>query len=240
MAPPTEADLASHQSRIFGSAGCLVSGAGTAAHMEALLALLRERFSAEPHLDTADVVQPAFAEILNEFHEDYLAPFRACAFDDRPTVEVIAGYMFNNGVGQLLVSQENLIRKVSPYVAIEAGSTLARTLLGRFYRLPLLDVWQTVLLATYVMYQVKESVDGCGKRTDICCLMGGQSVGMVSIPRRQAEELERAIVDYCDVVDVEQFRWVVGDTTEPGGKRTAVRKRLAKLMAEVSAPPKNA
>jgi hypothetical protein len=218
-------------------AACLLSGAGNGEYVDALVRTLIERFRGEPHLDTVDEVQPAFAQILEGFHAKHVLPFAAYPRDDRPNFKLIAGCLYEGGGSTLLVSEENLFHEHTPYVAVGVGSSLAYTLLSRFYRLPMLDLWQTVLLAAYVLFHVKESVDGCGKRSDISCLQHGGR-GFVRIARQWTDALEAAMGEYSDMVDPEQLRWVIGDTTDPGRKRNAARRKLAKLRAAISAPPK--
>jgi hypothetical protein len=76
---------------------------------------------------------------------------------------------------------------------------LADTLLSRHYLSPRLDVRHTILLASYIMAMVKESIDGCGGETDIICLTRGSS-GHISLSRTEAATLERAWRDYaCSV-----------------------------------------
>jgi hypothetical protein len=96
--------------------------------------------------------------------------------------------------------------------------------------MPLLDVWETILLASYVMYLVKNFVDGCGGDTDMFCLREG-SPAFIKLNRNETASLERIFADYCCKVEPAQFRSVIDATMPNHAINSAVcRKRLTKQM----------
>ena len=115
-----------------GGAFCLVAGAGHAAHVDGISRALIHRFNAEPYLSDPAQVQPALALELEMFHAKYVLPFAAYPHEDRPSFQLIVGYKYTNGVGELLISEDNLLQRQSVYAAVGVGALLAKTLLGRW------------------------------------------------------------------------------------------------------------
>jgi hypothetical protein len=93
-----------------GGAFCLIAGAGNAAQVDYISRALIHRFCAEPYLTEATDVQPALARELETFHARYLSPFAGYPRDDRPLVQLIVGHQYTNRVGELLVSEDNLLQ----------------------------------------------------------------------------------------------------------------------------------
>jgi hypothetical protein len=224
--------------RIVGSAHCLIAGSGHSHQLAAVKAELLKRFNGEPQLETSDQVQPAFTEILEEFHRRYIWPLvPVYGPEDAPSVQIIAGYAYGGGRPVLLESRDHLLIDSGPYVAIGAGADLALTLLGRFYTLPLLDVWQTVLLAAYIIYHVKESIDGCGKRTDIDVLnLEGERIRGGRVHPRTVSVIEDVMEEYSNAVEPRAFRSLVGDCPDEKKGRRRLCKMCEELMAEMADP----
>jgi hypothetical protein len=112
------------------------------------------------------------------------------------------------------------------------GADMARTLLRRWYQLPLLDVWHTALLVAYVMYLVKESIEGCGKHTDMLCMATHHPV---RISRDETAELEKVFADYAYSVEPMQLRSLFRATPpERSGDIRICQERLARIMETVA------
>jgi hypothetical protein len=217
-----------------GGAFCLIAGSGHAAHVDGISRAFVHRFNAEPYLSDPDQVQPALALELETFYARHVLPFAAYPQEDRPSFQVILGYLYTNVSGELLTSEDNLLQRQSTYAAVGIGASLAKTLLRRWYQLPLLDVWQTTLLASYVMYLVKESIDGCGKHTDLVCL--NYKTGLVHIDRKDTVALENIFADYAYAVEPKYLRSVL-NAPPPNhvGSLAGCRRKLRRIIDAVAA-----
>jgi hypothetical protein len=223
------ASLVSGLGRPNAHSGCVIAGAGTSAHLGALSRNLQAKFNGPARLKSMEETQDAFAEVVEQFHKRYVLPYAAFP-DERPDVKVLIGVLKDSNV-KLFVSQGNLLKPADPYEAVGVGEVLARTFLQRFFQMPMLDVWETVLLASYVMYLVKESVDGCGGQTDMMCLYH-KHPSFVLVSRQQTKEIERIFSDYCCGVEPANFRSVIGAAkANRGVKASVVRRRLEKQIA---------
>jgi hypothetical protein len=76
--------------------------------------------------------------------------------------------------GQILTTYFGTIRRAFPYAAIGSGASLAKSLLNRFRKR--VDIRATEALAAYVIYAVKDSVEGCGRITTMVTLYAGRSM----------------------------------------------------------------
>ena len=208
------------------------SGAGNSEYVSTLSLRLLKRFMAEPYISTSDDVVAALSPVLEEFHSKHILPFGSYPSAERPTVKMIGGWLYTKGTAKLFVTEENLLHEQSFYAAVGVGSALANTLLQRFYQLDVLDVWDTMLLAAYVMNLVKESVDGCGKHTDIGFL-AHESPRQVRLTRVESDALERVFEEYSNTVEARHFRDLCGaPMPRRPGSVSASRRRLKQLVRQ--------
>ena len=210
---------------------CVIAGAGTIPHAEDCTQLLREGFA----VDRQRIGMPlrrAFIDTLKQFHEDHIAPFAAYPADDRPSVECIIAYERNHRSKLYATGQTALSAGNAPYVAIGWGGQQARSLLDKLYRLPQLGLWPSVVLAAYVIHQVKESDIYCGGRTDIYYVANNR-FGMIS--QRFASRLDAAMAEYGSVIEANTFRSVVGgEPARPAPDIRKARRLIRQLVREMS------
>lgn len=210
---------------------CAISGAGGGEYIDALARQMMERFLANPPVATHAEAQTAFAPVLEDFHAKHILPFGHYPRDDRPHLRLVIGCHFHLRGSMLFVTEENVLLPSGPYQAIGIGAMLAHTLLARLYRLPMLSVWETAMLASYVMYHVKDAIDGCGKSTDIT-IVGRH--GQVWLRRQETELLEQAMREYSFDAEPEQFRWTLGaDAPKRAATFGRSRRKLKRLVEKM-------
>jgi 20S proteasome alpha/beta subunit len=159
--------------QVFGDGpACLISGAGDSGYVESLMSELAEVF----FIDKMRVHQPlqqAFEDCMKNFYSEHIIPFAAYSSQDRPVVEMLIAYNRNNQRG-LLVSEKSVVFQKMPYAAVGCGSIFADILLNRLWQMA--DIKAVQVLAAYVLFMVKECVEGCGKLTQISALHGSRVV----------------------------------------------------------------
>lgn len=209
---------------------CLVTGAGDGHHIDAISRKLREAFAKHqqvpsPHISVKDM----FAGILKSFYADHVIPFAGYPPDERPDFELLIGCEAPSTT--LFQSQGNVFTVESPVAAVGIGAMVALPLLARFYK-PIPDVKSAVLLALYVMFHVKESIEGCGKDTDIYGIHNGK---FFMVRRRDAEELERAMSAFSSDVEPFFFRGLTGINSDEQRKASKkAQAQLKNLIAKLS------
>jgi hypothetical protein len=211
---------------------CLISGAGSGPHIDGLSKLLQEAFESRPAN-----VEAALRSIVQRFYVDQMLPFAAYPLNERPDISLLVACDYRRKTS-LWTSQENMFNAAGVYDAVGIGADMALTILGRCYRLPILDVPHSVLLAAYVMAQVKDSIEGCGKATDIYYVRRNAS-GYV--PRQHTEELERAMGSYVSYAEPWALREIIGESW-PDGRVLATRSRetVRRLLTRLRADEQNA
>jgi 20S proteasome alpha/beta subunit len=100
-----------------------------------------------------------------------------------PEVEIIYGIKMN-GESRLFQASGPMVNPIDTYCSAGAGYYMADFLASRMYSNEL-DVSQCVILASYILFQAKEHVDGCGGESHIGVLRNGGTSGMVEYNRVQ-------------------------------------------------------
>lgn len=116
----------------------------------------------EDSLDESDKREAygRFKNIVYEFNEEHVMPWA-----DRPEINVIIGYQRD---GQLALWQSNRGVLIEQYdhAAVGIGSLAASAWLNRVWKRGL-DVSTAIAVATFATAVAKDSVDGCGKYTNV-------------------------------------------------------------------------
>jgi hypothetical protein len=151
---------------------CIIAGAGDAGYIDSLKMELADVF-----LDNKKLVhkplQKAVEKCVRDFHVNHVIPFGAFPRSDRPEVEMLIGIQRGPN-SMLLATEKSTVRKVMPYEAIGMGSVFAKILLQKFWKLSSVKITQ--ILAAYIVFMAKESVESCGKFTTITTLHGWNMV----------------------------------------------------------------
>ena len=170
------------------TAVCAVTGAGTSSLIESLGDRL-VRTGTEFADQSDDAVLGAIQSVLEPFHRDHVVPFSGWPLQERPDVSLIVG-ITNKTQNRLYSTERTLARKCAPVAAVGIGGMMAHSLLRRLGpRIGSMDLSadDAVSLVAYVLFQVKESVPGCGKLTEMTVLMNGRQIDIPWIVLRNME-----------------------------------------------------
>jgi len=153
---------------------CIISGAGDSGYVEALTHKLGETFQTlDPKAQVNHVarggpsLQSAFRDCIKNFYKEHIIPFAAYPERKRPDVEMLIACQRKTIKG-MFASEKTVLNYVSPYRAVGMGSTFAELFLGKLWCG--MCVEQAEILAAYVVYLTKESVENCGKFTTIATM----------------------------------------------------------------------
>jgi hypothetical protein len=147
---------------------CLISGAGTSDYVEALQEQLANVFLDNPTLCGRDL-EKKFGECMEDFYRDHVIPFAAYPDDSQPQVKMLIAAQ-RNLVPSLFFTNRSVIVQATLHKAIGIGQMFAHNILRRLWEPA--STGEIQVLAAYVAFLVKESVEGCGKLTTIGTLHG--------------------------------------------------------------------
>ncbi len=210
---------------------CAITGSGAAHHLDAVTKKIIERIRDGEALSD-DELEAECGRILREFYLNHVAPFAAYPEPERPDFQLLLGaQLFKD---RLLVSDKTIFKDASPYVAIGVGEIVAMPLLTRFYQLPMPDVRSAILLASYVIYHVKESIEGCGKSTDMAGVRNGH---FFQIRRPDTKALENAVSEYSTWLEPMLLRKLTQtDTPKQRAASTKAQARIKRLIQHLKLP----
>jgi 20S proteasome alpha/beta subunit len=160
-----------HQPKIMtfdnAAGACAIAGAGDADYIDALSIQLGEVFVRQPRASDQAVLSNVRKQLWT-FYRDHVIPFASYPEGDRPSMTLLMG-LRRRGVPALFVTGRSTLRPCKRFQAIGAGESLAKTL---FLRLAggRLDVRAAQILAVYILFAVKDSIDGCGKHSQVFTL----------------------------------------------------------------------
>jgi hypothetical protein len=109
---------------------------------------------------------------LKQFHADHIIPFSMLPSHERPELSLVLGGQIGTNL-LLLESDRSTIRPCRNYAAVGIGHTHARAMLRRYW--VKLNTVKAASLAAYIMFNVKNNVDGCGNETQIVILKDGHA-----------------------------------------------------------------
>jgi hypothetical protein len=199
---------------------CAVTGAGTATHLDSIQQQLCGTYLAQKP-STLDALQQMLAAQLLAFNKQHIVPFAAWPEYDRPECSLVIAAA-REGQFNLWTTEKSAMRSV-PFGTVGIGAAHAHYLLHRLWRADerLITI---VMLAAYVMYFVKQSVEGCGKDTHIVAIQADGYAYSVEIPRIEA--MESDFQRYADAEDW-SVRYVLGmGPRRPKGGATKAMSNL--------------
>ncbi|MFZ1008303.1 MAG: hypothetical protein WAN65_15790 [Candidatus Sulfotelmatobacter sp.] len=168
----TEGDQKKDQRKIdtlwAGGIGSLViAGAGNGPYIDSMTTRLQYAFGSKvwqwsDHEEMTEKFRASHAA----FYSENVLPFAEYQPYERPDYELLFGCSIVAKHHFLWYSHKLTLNRVQGFRAVGVGASTAESLLKKFYvqRLPLKVA---ISLAAYVVYQVKNSVEGCGFATDI-------------------------------------------------------------------------
>jgi hypothetical protein len=151
------------------SMACAYTGAGEAGYIDAFFDDVVRNSSLNP---TQQEFESSLGEKLRIFHEQHLFPLAVAK--NPPEIQILVG-AYVQWQTFILVSHGSTLRKAFPYAAVGAGAHFALGVLNDLADTRR-DLRQTELLAAYIIAITKESIEGCGKYTQIVSLHNAQIV----------------------------------------------------------------
>ena len=149
-----------------GIGSLIVSGAGNGPYIDSMITRLHVCFGAKVwKWGDAEEMTDNFEQSHSKFYSDSVLPFAGYQPYERPDYELLFGCSIKDR-HLLWYSHKLTVNRVEGYRAVGIGASTAESLLKKFYvgRLPLPVA---ISLAAFVVYEVKNSVEGCGFDTDV-------------------------------------------------------------------------
>ena len=172
-----------YQSVDHGSGSIVVTGAGTARHLDAIQDQLTAEFVDAHQVD----VEGWARKVIKDFHVEHVVPFTV----DTPQASLLMAASLKTKDHlwgpYLWATEKTAVVKYEHFAAVGIGSGHAVNLLNRLWRYDALDVRATAILAAYVIFHVKDYVDGCGNFTDVAVIKNDR---VYTVRREQITELE--------------------------------------------------
>jgi hypothetical protein len=169
-----------------------ISGSGSAGFLDAIHQDLHEAFDHQPDLSK---FKKTARKIVRDFYHQHILPLHVLGAN-QPITDLVVGLSWAGKRPLLLATQHSTIRECRDFVAVGAGWEHATMLLRRI--LPHagnLSFQRAAYLAAYVVFHVKQFVDGCGGPTHIHMLHDGYVEEFTS---EQLAHLEQRFNDYLD------------------------------------------
>lgn len=148
------------------SAAIAITGAGSVGYLARIKQDLLNAFYNSTISTTVDL-HAYLDQYIHNFYKTHVIPFAEYHAAERPEVALLLGAEYD-GDFRLLATEKNVCRRSLQYDAVGAGAMYAQILLGRLYT-PV-NLTAAAILAAYVVFHVKASIDGCGKDTHVCCI----------------------------------------------------------------------
>lgn len=168
-----------------------ISGAGTAGYIDALTQQLIATFQRHHPPKSGMSLDDALETTVREFYKNNVIPFACYPAHERPDVSMLIAYQ-RGGVRRILKSENTTLVETGGYATVGAGAFFANTILSRIWQGPY-DLRATQLLAAYVISNVKDRIDGCGKNTviEVIPTHSACAVGFQIEDRRSRQSVSR-------------------------------------------------
>jgi len=141
-----------------------IAGAGDSEYIEALSQELSKTFQA--FRGSFEELEAKVRETAKGFYSEHVLPFVGKFDDDNVPDYSLLIAASHEGKDVLWNVERTMLTDAALYDCIGSGKPAADSLLNRLYPIyPTLD--SLAVLAAYVIYRVKSTVDGCGLKTEI-------------------------------------------------------------------------
>jgi 20S proteasome alpha/beta subunit len=150
-----------------------VTGAGSAGYLDALNQEFADVFHREHE---PKKIEAAFRDSTHDFYHRHMLPLHVLPESRQPFADWIIGVTWSGlrGKPSLFATEHSTLRRCKGFVAAGAGREHASMLLSRVIpRSGLMPVERAAYLAAYVVFHVKEHIEGCGKHTHVVVLQNG-------------------------------------------------------------------
>ncbi len=169
-----------------------IAGAGDSQYITAASQEISRKF--QSFAGNFDELEVAIKETARSFYNDHVMPFVGKFQDDNVPDYSLLVAATHEEMGRLWSVDRTMVTDSALFECIGSGKPAADSLLSRLYpRYPSLD--SLAILAAYVIYKVKSSVDGCGLKTEIRFMQRGR-FGVGFVPSERIEEWEALFRKY--------------------------------------------
>lgn len=144
-----------------------IAGAGNVAYIEHV-----QRDFVSDYLNTTPAVtvhevEERYQGKLKQFFRDHIEPFSLYPSNERPDLGLILAVK-SGAIYRLWATEKNLMTEHHTCTAVGIGAMYAKILLNQYFGT--MTSLGAMLLASYIVFRVKDIIDGCGKRTDVVAL----------------------------------------------------------------------
>lgn len=214
-------------------AALATTGAGTLSHIKHLQQDLSEMITGGGSSPLMNDFERNATQHINEFYGKYVLPFHG--HSNAPYFNLLFAYVSPDGGARLWSTSENLTTPSQSIATVGVGAMYANILLHRlFFPMWPMNYRVAILIAAYVLHEVKENIDGCGKESDIVCLgMGFQR--SVFLLREHIKEFE-VLFDELTSVQTEGMKVIFmgGEHLAPTNRKLdSVRRKIDKVVEQV-------
>ncbi len=161
--------IANHESEKTGA--IVITGAGDAGYLDCINQEICALFVRRKSWDSFSFLRTLKKHVI-EFHHNHVVPFAAFPYDERPSLGIIIGAQIQ-GRNCLWESEKSAVFGAKKYFAIGLGRAYAQMMLRRYWKQ--MDTVRAASLAAYILYHVKNTVDGCGHETQIVIIKDGRA-----------------------------------------------------------------
>lgn len=187
----------------------VIAGAGNGPYLDAIGTRLGDWFRDDPDVPIGlDELEQDLQKKHKDFYREYVLPFEAYPYNERPDYELLLVASPEKAGDRIWTTHKLVIHRERDFAAVGCGRTVARALLDKFH-IPGLPIDVAINLAAYVLWQVKQTVDGVGFETDMFEIRRGRPAAI--IPRDEIAAMEAQFRSY-QKVEVATLYYCLGGT----------------------------
>jgi len=156
-----------------------IGGAGSGAYLEAISEELLDAFRDSPKSISIKALEQKFRGILTAFHKNHVIPF--AQFPNPETAFWLIIALQRGNENYLWVTEKTSLRPRSRYATVGMGCEYADALLSQIFSTgnapKNINAGLAERIAAYVVFETKDHVQSCGKKTSLVVLRRGRVVG---------------------------------------------------------------
>jgi hypothetical protein len=214
-----------------------VTGAGNTTYLLASHRAMMDCLSTPEASINPNTLQVELQAALGQFYEGHILPFSGYPPNERPELQLVIGAQQGDEY-TIWATEKNLLVREYQFAAVGVGAMYARILLGNLYAE--LDLRTAAALAAFVVFQVKQCIDGCGHDTDILVLRNGLPG---ATDRELTRKLEEQFREYS-TIEASALHYALGASTEHAPSLNSLsdsfksaRKRLLEVIRSAELVP---
>jgi len=160
-----------------GHGALAIAGAGNGAYLSAIAQQMIDAFKAAPKTISVERLYEKFSEILTDFHSKHVIRFAHLG----SSVAISLLVALQRGKEAYLWASENdSLERCGPYASIGLGCEYANALLGEMFAGTAVS-WKASVplaerIAAYAVFETKNNVRECGKKTSLVAIQKGHIV----------------------------------------------------------------